>query len=219
MAQFLTVQGKGDLRDIINGLGANQREGYTRGNPVIVCLELVHHLQQAVFHIFAHQETDADHGEAGRRCTVNIFHAGNLPHQLLNGNRDLGFHLLCICSWILDKDVNHGNHDLRLFFPGSDDQGKNPQQQRQGNHQRDQFGVNKRTGDATRNPGPGAHCVGSSLQPSWMAWRFFTAIRSPPARPEITSIPSVSLRPVRTSRNWARPSFDPTRYTNWRAPR
>ncbi len=96
------------------------------GNAVEVLHQLVVHLDQAFFLVFAHFELHCDHAEIVGRIAIGVIDAGHrghdgferLDHQILD--------LLRPGPRLGDDDVRRRHHDLRVVFARRDQQRQHP---------------------------------------------------------------------------------------------
>ena len=134
--------GQGECQDgnVVDGARLHQGLGRARRNQVEVGLHFLVEADDALFFVLPHVEAHDGQGTARARGGVDVFHAGNLPQQLLHGLGDALLHLVGRSAGHLDHDVDHGHDDLRLLLARELPNREGPHQQRGGNQKRRQFG-------------------------------------------------------------------------------
>ncbi len=154
-AEFVSVvtgapEGKGEDGHIVDRSRFYERLGNARRDLVVVGHELVVEVDDALLHVLADIEPHDGDAHAGSRHGVDVFHALDLPEELRHGFRDPLIDLLGGGAGVGDKDIDHGNDDLRLFLPGGDDDGKDAEHDRGDDDERRQLRLDEGLGDLTR---------------------------------------------------------------------
>ena len=111
-------EGEGQNGDIVDGARLDQRRTGSGWDQVKIGEHLLIQTDDGFFFILADIEADDGQRIAWRRSRVDVFDPRNLPQELLHRFRHPLFHFLGRGSGHLDKDVDHGYDDLRLFLPG-----------------------------------------------------------------------------------------------------
>ena len=133
---------------IVNRAGLDQWLAGARGDPVKVCVQFVIGSNDGIFFFHAHIKPN-DHQRATRLAGgVEILDTRHFVQQMLHGNGDALFDLLCRCARHAHKHIEHGDDDLRLFFARGLPDAEQPKQERGDNHERGQ----RRIDECVRDP-------------------------------------------------------------------
>ena len=98
-------------------------------DDVLVGHELAPGLEQAILPVLPHKEAHRGDGPPRHRGGVDILHAVDLAQLLLERRGDELFDLAGAGAGGFHHHIHHRHHDLRLFFPGREPQGKKPQEE------------------------------------------------------------------------------------------
>ena len=122
---------------------------------------------------------------------IDILDPFDLPEELFHGLGDPLLHFFGRGPGIGDKDIDHGNDDLRLFLARGDNDGKEPEQKRGNHDERRQLRLDKCVGNLAGNPDAIAHLAAPPAiwPPSTTLSSPAVTIRSPALSPERISIP------------------------------
>ena len=199
--RLFAPEGERQNGDIINGLGFHHGLGNARRDDVVIGHQFVVQLHQAVFHFFAHVETDDGHIGAGLDDGIDILNPFDLPEEFLHRDRYPFFDLFRGCSGIADKHIDHGNDNLRFLLPGRHNDGKDPEEKGGNDEERRQLRFDEGPGNFSGNP-ESCHFVlpPVNISPSVTRSMPDMMTRSLTVRPDRISVPPAEVFPVRIRR-------------------
>ena len=200
------MEGESEDRHVVNRFGFDEGERDAARNPVEVGLQFLVKFHQALLHILSDLEPNNGEALTGTRGGVNVFDAGDFPQQLLHRPSRALLNLFGAEPRHRDQHIDHGDLDLRLFFPRKHDDRGGAEKNRRNDNQWSQFRIDEGTGNASGEADFPARTVGrcaghhlaSTGCPSVSRAAPPTTTDSPDARPARISTSSPIVLPVFT---------------------
>jgi hypothetical protein len=204
--EAITPQRQGKHGHVVDGARFDEGLGDPRRHAVEVRAQLVVQAHERVLFVATDLESHNGGAHAGHARRIQILDARNLPQQLLHRARDAGLDLFGGRPRHADENVDHGDDDLGLFFPGELLGGEHTERDGREHEERRQFRMHESRGDLAGGPLRGgavrvlthgfalpaaAETEMGRASASWaMAFGSATTTFSPASSPESTSTSS-----------------------------
>jgi hypothetical protein len=208
------VEGEGEDRHVVDRAGLDERRGDAERDAVEVRLQLLVEADEGGLEVRADLEPHDGQVAAGACGGVEVFDTGDFPKEFLHRARDAVLHLGRRRTGHRHHHVDHRHLDLRLLLARQHEDREKAEEQRGGDDDRRQLGVDEQRGQAARDPGlrgagqlrrsAAAHGCTSSAWPSRKPAGGAMITRSPSSRPARISTESPRVAPDLTSRSTPR---------------
>ena len=136
MIVVAAMEGQGQDRHVVNGVGLDQRPGDRMGDAIEIGLKLLVEPDDGGLKVLTDKESHDQEGLSGHRGRIDILHPRQLVEQLFHRDGEPFLHFLRRGPRHRDHDIDHRYLDLRFFLARQHDDCQDAKEQRGDNAQR-----------------------------------------------------------------------------------